>query len=211
MTYWINRSKKAYYIWNQVCFWSIFQLLSAVSVYININNSELIDIKISDNYESSLYKLGGVIFVISVFIIFVAGLTLMYNTVLHQLTMATFYKRICELEYKQLTFIYLLIMGYLIIFLNSTPIFTIPCSAYVLVIHILYTGTILVRKPYQMSLTMHSIGLILNQIVYLIFLAFVNLINFADEFEEIYVLGLGYIILALCVVLLVLTIFRIYY
>ena len=102
-------------------------------------------------------------------------------------------------------------MGLLILFAHSELFFSIPCSAFVLLVQTVYLIFIIKSNPYEMSLDMHKRGLIISQIVYFIFLIFVNLINFMTEISEFMVVLLGFGMMVIIALLIGFTIVRLYY
>lgn len=84
-----------------------------------------------------------------------------------------------ELNYKRLYFLYLTTIGWMILGYNEVFIAEIvPMSVIVLITHGIYIIALGLLNPYKMSLRVHTVGLWLCQIVYFIFLVFINLINF---------------------------------
>lgn len=71
-------------------------------------------------------------------------------------------------------------MGFSIFFLHEKYVWKIYPSAIATLIHLGYIVILSKINPYKMSLRVHSVGLFINQIIYLIFLAFVNMINYFD-------------------------------
>lgn len=106
---------------------------------------------------------------------------------------------------------YLLIMGMLIFFMNDKQIHGIYMSALCLVIQLVYTFIILKIQPYKQSLKVHAIALYLNQILYTIFLVFINLINFIGSISDFIILCAGYFVVGGSYLLILLTFVRLYY
>jgi hypothetical protein len=84
-------------------------------------------------------------------------------------------------------------------------------SVLVLIIQILYTLTLIVIHPYKQSLRVHTITLLIYQVVYIVFLIGINLINLVNDLDELFILSLGYFITGCCGLLIVLTGLRLYY
>jgi hypothetical protein len=95
------------------------------------------------------------------------------------MTLGKLKERPMEIKYKRAFFIYILVVGFLILFANDVRIMkNIPMSVIVLLIHLVYVGVLAYINPYKMSLRIHSVGLFTCQGVYGIFLVFINIINF---------------------------------
>lgn len=88
-----------------------------------------------------------------------------------------------EINYKRTLFIYLLIIGMMILFFNKTQLLGFPFSVFVLIFQILYTIIILVINPYQQSLRIHTVTLVFNQVIYIAFLILVNLVNLFNNLK----------------------------
>lgn len=50
-----------------------------------------------------------------------------------------------------------------------------------LAIQVIHMGVIFVINPYKKPLKLHIIGLMLNNGIYLMFIIFINLINYVDD------------------------------
>lgn len=87
----------------------------------------------------------------------------------------------------------------------------IPVSVLALIIHIFYVALLIYIKPYELSLTIHTVGLFTCNIIYLIFLLFINIINFVDDIPDMMTLIFGFLTLGAIVVIIGLTIVRLYY
>lgn len=88
-----------------------------------------------------------------------------------------------DMNYKRTLFIYLLIIGMMILFFNKTQLFGFPFSVFVLIFQILYTIIILVINPYRQSLRIHTVTLVFNQVIYIAFLILVNLVNLFNNLK----------------------------
>ncbi len=150
------------------------------------------------------------IWILASILITIAGLNHFKNILLSSITMGKLTERMCEIRYKQASFIYLIFIAIGIFFCNELTIGQIPFSLIVLLFHLGYMTVLLWINPYQKSLRIHSFGLALNHFTYLFFLFFVNVTNFVD-LSDIISLIFVYAILFFCVVLIVFTIIRLYY
>ena len=145
-------------------------------------------------------------------IIFIIGLTNMFNFLLADRTMMKLFQRPAEQLYKKVLLVYLVLMGFLIMNLHTLLDFPyFYCSTLALVVHLIYMIILFRIKPYQLSLNVHSYGLNINQLVVLIVLAFVNLLNYIENLNEILVLALGYFIIGVCCGIIVLSGVRLFY
>ena len=97
-------------------------------------------------------------------------------------------------------------MGCLIIFFNNVTVFKTPISLFVLAVQTAYTIALIAIHPYRQSLRVHTVTLLINQTVYIVFLVAINLINLVDSIDETLVLILGYFITGCCGLLIVLTV-----
>lgn len=95
------------------------------------------------------------------------------------MTLGKLKERPMEINYKRAFFIYLLVVGFLILFANDFRIIKIvPMSVIVLLIHLIYVCMLAYINPYKLSLRIHTVGLFTCQGVYGMFLVFINIINF---------------------------------
>jgi hypothetical protein len=147
----------------------------------------------------------------SLLIIMSIGMTLFCNIYLSDLTIKRFLERPSEYMYKRVTFIYIFVMGSLILFWHSLHFPYFYCSAAVLLVHLVYMAILIKIRPYQMSLHVHSVGLFINQIILLIVLVFVNLLNYVGDLNEILVLALGFLIVGVCAFTVVIGVIRLYF
>ena len=88
-----------------------------------------------------------------------------------------------EQNYKLVTFMYISTMGFLILICHplSIPLtgeVVLLCSPIVLLLHCAYFAYVLKANPYQLSLNIHKRGLIINLLVLLIFIVYINVINY---------------------------------
>lgn len=117
-----------------------------------------------------------------------------------------------ELNYKQIFFLYLFFMGFLIMFTNELRIIKIvPMSAIVLLIHIIYVGMLIRVNPYKMSLRIHSVSLFACQGLYTMFLIFINLINFVPSIHDTIILAVIFVIFGFSLFIVIITAVRLYY
>ncbi len=116
-----------------------------------------------------------------------------------------------QIIYKRALFLYLLLFGFLIFFFNKIKFLSISISAVMLLAQILFIIIIISINPYRQSLRIHTVTLLINHGVYTIFLVVLNIINFVEKVDEIIILGMGYLIMVSCFVVMVLSIIRIYY
>jgi hypothetical protein len=65
--------------------------------------------------------------------------------------------------------------------------------------------------PYRQSLTIHKVGLIFSNTLFLVYLAVINLINYVKDLDNLVILLLGYVITFGCAVMMVMTLVRLYY
>lgn len=83
-----------------------------------------------------------------------------------------------EQLYKLGLFIYLMVIGVLITFFNTVNMNDVPFSLLILFLQGFYTVFLIYVNPYKQTLKIHSVTLLINQIVYIVFLIVINLINF---------------------------------
>ena len=82
------------------------------------------------------------------------------------------------MAYKNLLFIYLFIVGFLIFFCNCKMIGPVYFSATVLALHTIFMLALIRIQPYKQSLKVHTVTLIFNNLMVLVFLAVINLLNY---------------------------------
>jgi hypothetical protein len=103
-------------------------------------------------------------------------------------------------------------VGIIIFFFNDLQIANlIPISLFVLILNLGFILILLKIKPYKQSLRIHQVSLIINHLLYAVFMVIINLINFLDTIKEIIILCLGYFIAGCVGMLILLTILRLYY
>jgi len=56
----------------------------------------------------------------------------------------------------------------------------IYCSAIVLGIQLVHLIVVIIINPYKQSLKIHTVGMILNNLFYLVFLVVINFINYLN-------------------------------
>ena len=115
------------------------------------------------------------------------------------------------MKYKQVYFIYMSVMGFMVFFTNQDNLLGVPISVLVLLVQLIYILILVLINPYQMSLKIHTIGLFTCQIVFTVFIIFINIINFSSSIDELVILVLAYFILGCCLVIIVFTAIRLYY
>ena len=116
-----------------------------------------------------------------------------------------------EVAYKRILFIYLLVVGSLVFFANHVYFYHVYCSSIVLGLHLIFMVIIIVLNPYRYSLKVHTIGMVINNAIYLTFLIVVNFINYLDSIHHDISLLLGYTMLGLCCLSIIFSIIRLYY
>jgi hypothetical protein len=116
-----------------------------------------------------------------------------------------------ERTYKRLLFIYLLIVGTLVFLGNWIVIFKVPMSVLVLGLQVLYTISLIAIHPYKQSLKVHTITLLLNQALLIVFLVIINFINLFPDMDELLILMMGYFLTGCCGLLILLTVIRLYF
>ena len=162
-------------------------------------------------FQSKLLSAGSSIAFLTLFIIFIICLNNFRNMFLSLHTMRKTLLKPEEQTYKGLLVLYLCLIGSLLLFLNNVAILTVPISILVLLLQVIYTIALVVIHPYRQSLRVHTITLLINQCVYIVFLTFINLINMVEEMNETLVIMMGYFISGCCGFLMVLTAIRLYY
>lgn len=126
--------------------------------------------------------------------------------------MGKFKERPMELKYKRAFFVYLLIVGFLILFLSDVLIMKmVPMSVIVLLVHFIYIGVLAYINPYKMTLRIHTVGLFTCQGVYGMFLIFINIINFLPLMHDLMVIGMVYGVFGLSLIMIIMTVVRLYY
>ena len=84
-------------------------------------------------------------------------------------------------------------------------------SVIVLLIQAIHMIVIFCIKPYKMSLKVHTIGMFLNNAIYLVFLIIINFINYMPTMQPSIAMYFGYAMIAFCIVSIIITIVRLYY
>ena len=87
------------------------------------------------------------------------------------------------IEYKRSLFSYLVIIGVIVVFYNNCNLFELPMSIFVLALHLTYICILISINPYKKSLKIHTVGLFINNLVYLVFLIVINLINLVKNLD----------------------------
>jgi hypothetical protein len=84
-------------------------------------------------------------------------------------------------------------MSFIICFFNSLTILNIPISILVLLIQLIYLILINYKiNPYKNSLKIHKRTLLVNQLIYFMFLVLLNIINFFPSINDILIILFGY-------------------
>jgi hypothetical protein len=102
-------------------------------------------------------------------------------------------------------------MGFFIFFMNDMESDGIYCSAISLTVHLIHILYVYRTDPYKQSLKIHTIGMIFNNIIYLIYIIIINVINYSDDIYPEVTLFLGYGMIFGCSISIILTIIRLYY
>ena len=165
----------------QISFWCVLQLIAGILASIMIPNNSVF--LLTSKSEFFLFeRLNLYVMMFTFWIVYMLGFNLFGNILMSEITLGKIRERMMELNYKRWYFVYLNVMGWMILGFNEMNIKNIvPISLFVLFVHILYMFVLCKLDPYQMSLKVHTIGLWLCQIVYLIFLLFINFINFTEN------------------------------
>lgn len=116
-----------------------------------------------------------------------------------------------ERIYKRLLFIYLLIVGTLVLLGNGIVLYKVPMSLLVLSLQVFYTITLIAIHPYKQSLKVHTITLLINQALLIAFLVVINFINLFPDMDEMLIIMMGYFLTGCCGLLILLTVIRLYF
>lgn len=85
-------------------------------------------------------------------------------------------------------------------------------SLIVLAFHVFYLILINFKvRPYKNALKIHSFSLFLHHFNYLIFLVFINLINFVDNLHPLIKLSISFLVTFICLISIVISLIRLYY
>lgn len=84
-------------------------------------------------------------------------------------------------------------------------------SVIVLLIHLIHMIVIFSINPYKMSLKVHTIGMLINNAIYLVFLVLINFINYMTKMQPAIAMFFGYAMIAFCLASIIVTIIRLYY
>jgi hypothetical protein len=107
--------------------------------------------------------------------------------------------------------VYLSVVGFLVLFMEEFYYIKVYTSIIVLVIQAIHMIVIFCINPYKMSLKVHTIGMLLNNFIYLVFLIIINFINYMQKMQPAIAMFFGYAMIAFCFVSIVITIIRLYY
>jgi hypothetical protein len=174
-------------------------------------NGQLVETVDTSTFVSKLQSFGPPIALLAVSVMVIICMNNFKNVFLSSETMKKVLYKPEELIYKRLLLVYLLVIGTMVLFFNNVSIFAIPLSVIILILQIAYTIALIIIHPYKQSLRVHTVTLLINQIVYLVFLFFINLINFVKEMDETLIMILGYFITGCCGILMIFTVLRLYY
>lgn len=122
-------------------------------------------------------------FFIVLLIVFSVQLNQFKNLFLSKKSVRKIDERPEELLYKKLLFLYMCVIGSIVMFWNDVTFFKVPISTLVMGLHSIYSVSLLFIQPYKQSLRIHAVALYLNQLVYFVFLAVINLINLVDHID----------------------------
>jgi amino acid transporter len=206
----VSISEKLFWIVNHLSVWMLLPIMISVAASVVISGNS-VEIAITSTFVSQLHPFGHLIALLTIFIIVFICMNNFRNIFLGSETMKKILHKPEEQTYKKILVVYLSVTGSLICFCNNVVIANVPLSVLVLLLEIIYIIALLMIHPYKQSLRVHSITLLINQCVYLVFLIFINLINFVKGIDEILVLMMGYFITGCCGVLVLLTAVRLYY
>jgi hypothetical protein len=156
-------------------------------------------------------KAGEAIAIPSTFMIFVIIMSNFGNIWQCSESMSNAYERPEEIYYKRWLFVYLGIVGFLVLFANGLYYMKVYTSVIVLLLQVVHMIVVFSINPYKMSLKVHTIGMLINNSIYLAFLVIINLINYLDKLEPKIAIFFGYGMIAFCVASIVVTVIRLYY
>lgn len=172
-------NETTYNLMSQISYWSILQVIAAISIQSLINNK---NVHVSQLNE--FFKLGSLMAVAAIMLVFSVGLNNFWNTILSAGSWGRLAVNQHVITYKQVKFVYLVLMGVIIFPLNSIVFFKfIPISVVALLVHIVYMIILIQVKPYKTSLKVHKYGLFICEYTILIFLIIINLVNFLPKSE----------------------------
>ena len=189
--------------------WLVLPFMAAVSSQLVLHNS-LLKI-LHSSLTNTFISLGPIVAFESLFVISMVCLNNFNNLFLSQEAHKKVILRPEERSYKRLLFVYLLVVGTLVLFFNDIVVYGIPTSALVLVLQVFYTLALIVIHPYKQSLRVHTITLLINQCLYIVFLVVVNFINLIKDMDELLIIMLGYFLTGCCGLLVLLTFIRLYF
>lgn len=192
----------------QISLWCILQVFGSIAAQIKISNTNLI----SQYSISQFLPLNTTFILLSFSLTFIPSLNLFGSIFLSELSISKMKSNVMMILYKRSFFLYLMLMGIMIIFLTDVNIMHINIiPILVLILQIGFMVFLAWIKPYSNSLHVHTISLFTCHFVFLIFLIFINIVNVFRNIEETTVLLVGYFILGCCGIIIVLTIVRLYY
>jgi hypothetical protein len=184
---------------NQIAFWLILPIISAISAELLIPNDGFGFID-QTQQNSLIVKVRSLVILFSVFVIIFVGLNNLKNLFLGLYSFNKVSGRPEEMRYKSVLFGYLFMTGLIIFFLNSLNMFGLYCSVILVLIQFVYMLVLLKINPYKQSLTIHKVSLIYGNVLFFLYLIVINLINYVKELDSIVVLLLGYMITGGCAI-----------
>ena len=200
----------AFSISNQISFWLILPLISAVSAEFLIPNNQFTFVD-ETSQNSILIKARGQILLISLIMIFCVVLNNFGNAWLSVSSHNKLMEKPEELHYRKILFLYLMVIGLIVCFFNCKTIGPIYFSVIAMVVQIIFMLALAKIKPYKQSLKVHTVTLFINNGAVLVFLIVINLLNYVKDLNEIFVLGLGFFLTFVSGLIVALTFVRFYY
>jgi hypothetical protein len=195
---------------NHLSLWAFLPLLATVSAHIFINN-QTVQVIHASTIQEILNMVAPLTAMVSISVVIFVSLNNFMNVFLCEETLMKINLKAEEKLYKRLFFVYLCTIGILMMFLNEVVLLKLPMSVFVLALQVFYTVTLIAIDPYKQSLRVHTVTLTINQCVFIVFLVFINLINFNKDMDELLIIILGYFMTGLCGLLMTLTAVRLYY
>jgi hypothetical protein len=195
---------------NQMSFWLVFPLISAVSAEFLIPNNQF-TFTDKDSQNSILVKARGQILLLSLIMVFCVIFNNFKNTWLSQESHKKLMEKPEEILYKNVLFLYLFLIGLIVCFFNCKQVGPVYFSVIVMILHILFMLALIKIKPYKQSLKVHTVTIFINNGVVLVFLIVINLLNYVQDLDELFVLGLGFFLTGASGLIVTLTFVRFYY
>jgi hypothetical protein len=210
LTFYYRVNEVSFFLANQTSFWLLLPLMSALSAELLIPSSSFVFIN-GYSQNSLLVRTRAIVALISFTIILLVALNNFKNMWLSLPSHNRLLERPEELTYKRLLFVYLCLIGCLIFFCNTVKLGVVHCSAVAMLLHIVFMVSLVRIHPYRQSLRVHTVSLLFNNTVLLVFLFVVNLINYVDGLDSLIILVLGYFVTVCCLFQILLTFVRLYY